>query len=162
MSKRDAEFRAYVDGTSGRLLRLSFLLVGDRHAAEDLLQDVLERLYVRWPKVQDPDAYARRALANAATNRWRSRARRPETALLAHHDVAAPETAPSRRDELVVALGQLPNGQRAVIVLRYLEDLSVEQVAAVLGCSTGTVKSQTARALPRLRDLLALDEETCS
>lgn len=162
MRKHDVEFREYVEQASGRLLRLSFLLVGDREAAQDLLQDVLERLFVRWPKVQDPDAYVRRALANTAANRWRSRSRKPESPMPAHLDVAAPEAPPSRRDELVTALSELPHGQRSVVVLRYLEDLSVEQVAALLGCSTGTVKSQTARALPKLRALLALNEETCS
>lgn len=158
---RDDEFDDFAIGASPRLLRLALLLVGDRAAAEDLLQDVLERLYMAWPRVTDPDAYARRALANAATNRWRYRSRRPEVPLTVDHDIAVAGPEPTDRDVLLAALATLPQGQRAAVVLRFFEDLSVEQVAVALGCSTGTVKSQTARALPRLRELLTLAGETC-
>lgn len=160
MSDRDQEFREFVAGSHVRLLRLAYLLVGERGTAEDLLQDTFERLYVKWPRVQEPEAYARRALANGATNRWRSKSRKPEVPLHAGHDGASVDPEHGDRAVLMSALKSLPSGQRSVVVLRYFEDLSVEQVAAALGCSTGTVKSQTARALPRLRSLLALDEET--
>jgi RNA polymerase sigma-70 factor (sigma-E family) len=158
---RDEGFDEFVSGASGRLLRTAYLMVGDRAAAEDLLQDVLERMYARWPRIDDPRAYARRALAHAASNRWRSRRRRPEVPL-GERDVAAapPGPEPALRDVLA-ALAVLPAGQRAVVVLRYFDDLSIEQTAAALGCSVGTVKSQTARALPRLRELLAFAEENC-
>ena len=157
MSKAET-FEAFVASSSTRLLRLSYLLVGDAAAAEDLLQDVLERMYVRWSRVDDPSAYASRAIAHAASNRWRARRRRPEVPLDRHdRAVVAPE--PLGISPLMAALATLPAGQRAVMVLRYFADLSVEQTAAALGCSTGTVKSQSARALPRLRELLAAQEE---
>ena len=158
---QDDDFRAYVDGASARLLRVSYLLVGSQAAAEDLLQDVLEKLYQQWDRVQEPDAYVRRALANGAANRWRRNSYRRETALLPHHDRPGPDPRDDRRDELLTALASLPHRQRAVVVLRFLDDLSVEQVAGLLNVTTGTVKGQTARALPRLRALLSLDEETC-
>lgn len=153
---RGADYDAFVLGASPRLLRAAYLLTGDRGAAEDLLQDVLERLYIAWPRVQDPSAYARRSLVHASTNRWRRRSRRRETQLTSEHDVGVPDLADpgAERDRVVRALAHLPAGQRAVVVLRYLEDLSEAQTAEALGCSTGTVKSQTSRALARLRDLL--------
>ncbi len=157
---RDDGFDEFVIGTSGRLLRAAYLLVGERAAAEDLLQDVLEKMFVAWPRIDEPTAYARRALVRGATNRWRRRARKPEVSLDGH-DPAAHTNDPMVRRDIVAALATLPKGQRAVIVLRYFEDLTTEQTAAALGCSAGTVKSQTARALPRLRDLLSLTEEAC-
>ena len=144
------DFDAFVTGASTRLLRTAYLLVGDVGAAEDLLQDVLERMYVRWGRIDDPPAYARQALAHAATNRWRRRSRRAEVPL-DRHDRPVAAVEPLTTSPLMTALAALPSGQRAVMVLRYFEDLSTEQTAAALGCSIGTVKSQSARALPRLR-----------
>jgi RNA polymerase sigma-70 factor (sigma-E family) len=161
VGRRDVQFEEFVVGASPRLLRLSFLLVGDRNAAEDLLQEVLERLYVAWPRVDQPEAYARRALAHAATNRWRRRRLRTEVELTDAHDAQVPGPEPTDRDRVLAALAELPAGQRATVVLRFFEDLSVDETAAALRCSPGTVKSQTARALPRLRELLALSEENC-
>jgi RNA polymerase sigma-70 factor (sigma-E family) len=152
------EFDDFVNGASNRLLRIAYLLVGDLAAAEDLLQDVLERMYVRWSRIDDPSAYARQSLAHAATNRWRRRQRRPEVPLDRHDRPVLP-AEPLGTSPLMAALASLPRGQRAVMVLRYFEDLSTEQTAAALGCSIGTVKSQSARALPRLRELLAAQEE---
>jgi RNA polymerase sigma-70 factor (sigma-E family) len=157
---RDEGFDDFVVGASGRLLRAAYLLVGDRVVAEDLLQDVLEKMFVAWPRIDEPTAYARKALAHGATNRWRRRSRKPEVPLDGH-DRAVLADDPSVRRDIVTALATLPAGQRAVIVLRYFEDLTTEQTAAALGCSVGTVKSQTARALPRLRELLALTQEAC-
>lgn len=154
----DDGFDDFVVGASPRLLRVAYLLVGDVGAAEDLLQDVLERMFVRWSRVEDPQAYARQALTHAATNRWRRRQRRRE-APLGGHDRAVTSPEPLSLSPLMSALADLPAGQRAVVVLRFFEDLSTEQTALVLGCSVGTVKSQTARALPRLRALLAPHEE---
>ena len=155
----DDGFDAFVTGSSARLLRTAYLLVGDAGVAEDLLQDVLERMFVKWPRIRDPRAYAQRAIAHAATNRWRRRLRRPEVPL-GSHDRAVPAAAdPLSLSPLMAALATLPAGQRAVVVLRYFEDLSTEQTAQALGCSVGTVKSQTARALPRLRVLLDQPEE---
>jgi RNA polymerase sigma-70 factor (sigma-E family) len=158
LRSRDAQFDEFVLGSSPRLMRLSYLLVGDREAAEDLLQDVLERLYVAWPRVGNPEAYARQALANASANRWRWRSRRREVELTQEHHPAVPGPEPSGRDALLAALATLPAGQRATVVLRFFEDLSVEETANALNCSTGTVKSQTARALPKLRELLNTEE----
>lgn len=139
---------------------MAIALTGDRTAAEDLLQDVLERLYVAWPRVDDPSAYARRTLINASTNRWRRRGRRPERPLdEAPEPLVADRTEEhGHRDELVRAVATLPARQRAVVVLRFLADLSEAETASALGCSTGTVKSQTARALISLRRIVGTDE----
>ena len=157
MRDGEPEFDDFVRARSTGLLRTAYLLTGDRHAAEDLVQEVLEQMYGKWRRITGaPDAYARRALVNRSTNRWRRRGRRPE-APLAHHDVAAPDHSDGVviRDTVVEALRSLPPGQRAAVVLRYLDDLPVAEVASALNCSEGTVKSNTSRGLDRLRALLA-------
>jgi len=155
-----AGFEDFVNARGTRLLRSAFLLCGgDRGAAEDLLQDVLERMYARWRRIRgEPEAYARAALANAAANRWRRRARRiAETPL----DGSTVPTVPgadlglAERDAIVRGLAALAPRARAVLVLRYFEDLTEAETAVVLGCSVGTVKSQSSRALSRLRVLLS-------
>ncbi|MEJ3747645.1 SigE family RNA polymerase sigma factor [Actinomycetes bacterium KLBMP 9797] len=154
---RGAEFDDFVRSRSVSLLRVAYLLTGDRHAAEDLLQEVLEQIYVRWRRVHTtPEAYARKALVNRAANRWRRRARRPEQALGAH-DSAAPDHAGgvALREAVVAALRAVPPRQRAAVVLRYLEDLSVAETASALDCSEGAVKSHTARGLAKLREALS-------
>jgi RNA polymerase sigma-70 factor (sigma-E family) len=157
MSRRD-DFADFVSADATRLMRIAYLLTGDHEAAEDLLQETLERVYVAWPRVDNPFAYARAALASRAANRWRDRARRREAPLTDAADVAHAGADGSeriaQRDELVRALTQLGPRQRATVVLRYLEDLSEAETAAALGCSVGTVKSQTSRALARLRGVL--------
>jgi len=159
MGRRD-DFADFVSADATRLLRIAYLLTGHHEAAEDLLQETLERVYVAWPRVDNPFAYARAALASRAANRWRDRARRREAPLTAVADVAQAGVDGSeriaQRDELVRALARLGPRQRAAVVLRYLEDLSEADTAAALGCSVGTVKSQTSRALARLR--IVLDE----
>jgi RNA polymerase sigma-70 factor (sigma-E family) len=151
----DAEFTAFVAGSAKRLLRLAYLLTGDRHAADDLLQGALERTYRRWPRVYGdgaPEAYVRRALINGATDRWRRRGHTSESAL-GDVDVAQDDAGESivTHDAIMRAVKRLPTGQRAVLVLRYFEDMTEAQTAAVLGCSVGSVKSQHARALAGLR-----------
>ena len=156
----DADFTDFVRISSTGLLRTAVLLVGgDRGHAEDLLQGVLERMYPRWARIEGPpEAYARRALAHAAVNRWRSRRRR--VAELPLWDDGPGPADPTGdlaatvelRDALVRALLTLPARQRAVLVLRFLDDLAEEEVARALGCSVGTVKSQSSRGLARLRD----------
>ncbi|MBB5789189.1 SigE family RNA polymerase sigma factor [Jiangella mangrovi] len=161
---RNDGFDEFVAGWSARLLRSAYLLTGDRGLAEDLVQDVYERLYVAWPRVADPAAYAHRVLTRQAMNRWRTRSRRPkEAALGLEHDRpdhrADAVTAFHERAVIVAALRTLTARQRAVVVLRYFADLSEADTAAAMGCSVGTVKSQTARALARLRTVLpALDD----
>lgn len=153
------DFEEFVRSRSPSLLRTAYLLCGgDRGAAEDLLQDVLERMYPGWRRVREnPDAYARVALANAAANRWRKRSRRVrETSLtLAVQPKAeGPEQSVVDRDRVVRALAQLPDRMRAAVVLRYFDDLSEADTARALRCGLGTVKSQTSRGLARLRELL--------
>lgn len=153
-------FEQFVAASSDRLVRTAYLLCGDRGHAEDLVQTALLRTARRWRTAREqPEAYARRVVVNLAKDRWRSLGRRPsETSI--EMDVAIPVTdGVADRDELVRATRQLPAGQRAVLVLRYFDDLSVEETAAALGCSTGTVKSQTARALERLRAALVPEKE---
>lgn len=154
--RHDPEFEEFVRGRSPALLRTACLLVGERQAGEDLLQSVLERMYAKWSRIREfPEAYARRALVNAATNSWRARRRRPESALLPDHDHTTGDATRQvdLRDALVRALLRLPARQRAVLVLRYFDDLSETDVAAAMDCSVGTVKSQTSRGLARLREL---------
>jgi RNA polymerase sigma-70 factor (sigma-E family) len=151
------DFDDFVRTRSTGLLRIAYLLTGDRHAAEDLVQEVLEQMYGKWRRITGaPEAYARRALVNRSTNRWRRRGRRPETPL-AHHDVAAPDHSDDVviRGTVVEALRSLPPSQRAAVVLRYLDDLPVAEVASALNCTEGTVKSNTSRGLEKLRAVLA-------
>lgn len=157
MTRRGSDFDDFVVGAAAGLQRIAIALTGDRTAAEDLVQDVLVRMYVAWPRIDDPAAFARRALINASTNRWRLRGRRKEQPLSTAPDPVVSDRSDehSRRDELVRAISSLPSRQRAVVVLRFLQDLPEAETAAVLGCSVGTVKSQTSRALTRLRELLA-------
>ncbi len=160
MRKRDADerFVEFVDARRAGLVRTAYLLCGDWHRAEDLAQQALVKLYVAWPKVTGKggeDAYVRRILVNTHVDDWRWRRRRPETPVAEQRDSVAPEPGSSDdRDALRHALTALPEGQRKVVVLRFWLDLSVQQVAADLGISTGTVKSQSARGLDRLRALL--------
>jgi RNA polymerase sigma-70 factor (sigma-E family) len=153
-------FREFVLARSAALTRTAYLLTGDRGLAEDLLQSALAKTAVRWPAVRrggDPEAYIRRVLYNEFVSGWRRRQRRPAESL-----TGAPPERPHRVDEfdrtlqrlsLERALGQLTTSQRAVVVLRFYEDRSEAQTAELLGCSVGTVKSQTHRALARLREL---------
>jgi RNA polymerase sigma-70 factor (sigma-E family) len=154
----DPAFEDFVRGRSSALLRTAVLLVGDLHQAEDLVQEALWRTHRHWRSASaNPDAYARRVLVNLAHDRHRRRIRRvAETSLKPElHAVAADEvTALLARDELVSALRQLAPRQRATLVLRFWEDLSIEDTAAILDCAPGTVKSNTSKALERVRTLL--------
>lgn len=155
-------FEDFVNNRSPVLLRTAYLLCGgDRGAAEDLLQDVLERVYPRWRRIAgDPEAYIRASLANAAANRWRRRSRRVVEVPLAPEvtpAVPGPELGVANHDLVVRALGSLPARMRAVLVLRFFDDLSEVDTAAALRCGVGTVKSQTSRGLARLRELLGND-----
>lgn len=154
----DTGFEAFVTATSGRLFSVALLLTaGHRAEAEDLLQASYERAYRHWARIcrrGNPEQYVRQILANASVDRWRRLRRRPEAPLPENGGtlVTADEAAVlADRDLLLRALAALPPGQRAVIVLRYFEDLTEAQTATELGCSVGTVKSQAARGLARLR-----------
>jgi RNA polymerase sigma-70 factor (sigma-E family) len=151
------EFEEFMTSRWAGLVRLAFGLTGDRWLAEDLAQTALASAYASWWRVRradDPDAYVRRILINASKSRWR-RNRVAEQAAGLPGEVPDPAADPAatigERSELLTALGALPPRQRAVVVLRYWEDLSDAQAAALLGCSASTVRSQAARALAKLR-----------
>ncbi|MFD9633306.1 SigE family RNA polymerase sigma factor [Streptomyces violascens] len=155
-------FEEFAAACGPRLLRSAWLLTGDRHLAEDLLQTALARTWPKWGRIaeEQPEAYVRRVMVNVHASWWRRAWRRG----VPHCEL--PDTPAGldrfgevdQEQELASLLRQLPKRQRAVVVLRYLEDLSVEDTAELLGCSTGTVKSQAAKALRSLRDRLPAPE----
>jgi RNA polymerase sigma-70 factor (sigma-E family) len=162
MTQGDSGYVAFVQEGWARYLRLARLLTGDRHRAEELLQDSLVKLYLRWRRVSargDPHAYLRRMLVTGNVSRWRRARREQLVGMPPERPAPGPDGAP-HRDELWRALLDLPARQRAVVVLRYYEDLTERETAAVLGCSVGTVKSQNARAIARLRTVLHPDSQT--
>jgi RNA polymerase sigma-70 factor (ECF subfamily) len=155
------EFREFVTARSAALLRTAFLLAGDWATAEDLLQTALTKTYLAWKRLGQIEAiepYARRVLVNTATSWWRRRwhGERPTEFL---PERAAPDRLDEQleRDALWRHVKALPSRQRAVLVLRFYEDMSEAQTAALLNISAGTVKSQTSRALGTLRQRLAAE-----
>jgi RNA polymerase sigma-70 factor (sigma-E family) len=156
------EFESFVTDSTGPLLRTAFLMARDLAEAEDLVQETFLRVARHWPRVcamNHPAAYARRVLVNLVIDGAERRSRRTgeldgrQRALdwsdgRAERDLAAVDV----HAELLAALAGLPTRQRAVIVLRYWEDLPEAEVAAILGCSAGTVKSTASRGLARLRE----------
>jgi RNA polymerase sigma-70 factor (sigma-E family) len=151
-----ADFESWMIARQGRLLRTAYLLTGDVHAAEDLVQTALAKLYLAWDRVSSApsvDAYARKILVNEHTSTWRRLWRHREVVTdTRDHDV--PVSGPEYdgvSDALWTAVRGLPERQRAVVVLRYYEQLSERETADALGVSVGTVKSQASRALDTLR-----------
>ena len=145
-------FDEFVATRSPALLRTAYLLTGDHGLAEDLLQTALAKCWFAWGRIDGPpEPYVRRALATTYATWWRRkwRAERP-TGVLPERP-AEPRHVLEDRDALWRALGALPRRQRAVVVLRYYEDLSEAETASALGISPGTVKSQAAKALATLR-----------
>ncbi|WP_342772490.1 SigE family RNA polymerase sigma factor [Nocardioides marmoriginsengisoli] len=162
-NQRDAEFVAFVSTRRQDLVRTAVLLcAGDEATAEDLVQTTLTRLYLSWARVRradSPIAYARASLTNAFVDEMRRAHRRREstladpTVLLVREEGArAPD--PDLQRLVLAALAELGPRQRAVVVLRHWHDLDTAETARILGCSVGTVKSQNARALARLRQVL--------
>jgi RNA polymerase sigma-70 factor (sigma-E family) len=150
-SKWVVDFDAFVAARSSRMLRTAYLLTRDRGRAEDLLQTALAKAWLSWRRIEDdPEAYVRKILVNTYATWWRRRWKdeRPTDQL---PDPGHEEIDATLRHDLWEALGRLPRGQRAVLVLRFFEDLTETETARILGCSVGTVKSQTNRALGRLR-----------
>jgi RNA polymerase sigma-70 factor (sigma-E family) len=152
-----AELERFLAERADHLLRTAVLLAGTREAGEDMLQTAVERLLRRWRRFDgDPEGYLRRTLCNLAIDghrragRWRQRERLLRTDLRPPRD---PSGDVDLRDALVRLLLQLPATQRAVLVLRYWEQLTDAETAAVLGCPEGTVKSAGSRGLTRLRQL---------
>lgn len=155
-------FEQFVRGNTTQLLRTALLMTGDRGAAEDLVQDALERMYRHWRRVEDPHAYARVVMANRITDRWRRAGRRPrEVQLQQWHEEPVNDGTQARaqRAGVEALLRQLPPRQRAVVVLRYFEDWSEARIAAELDCSAGTVKSNCSRGLNRLRELMSAEND---
>jgi RNA polymerase sigma-70 factor (sigma-E family) len=154
---RRVDFTAYVVAREQALARLAYLLTGDQPAAEDLLQNTLAKVYRHWDRVRAvelPDAYVRRIMVNENNSRWRRVLRHRETPGSHVLEVIAPAaTLPDRAASIDLwrQVQTLPARQRAAVVLRYYEDLSEAQTAEILGCSVGTVKSHTSRALSALR-----------
>ena len=155
--RRDAEFTEYLAARQAALLRTAYLVCGDRHQAEDVLQTALAKLYLSWDKVRDRgavDAYVRRIIVNETTSSWRRPWHRreratdvlPETAT--HHDTYDDGGSAALWD----VVRSLPPQARAVVVLRYYEQLSEAETAETLGVSKGTVKSQSSRAMALLRE----------
>jgi RNA polymerase sigma-70 factor (sigma-E family) len=153
--QRNTDFTAYLAARQSALLRTAYLLTGNEHTAEDVVQGALARLYLAWDRVQQaqsPDAYVRRAIVNEATSWWRRSWRRREVVSDVLPDTAiAPDLDGPDGGQVWQLVRALPARQRAVIVLRYYEQLSEAEIADVLGISTGTVKSQASRALATLR-----------
>jgi RNA polymerase sigma-70 factor, sigma-E family len=162
VSVRDSssDFEEFVTARGPRLLRAAWLLTGDAHLAEDLVQTVLAKMWPKWPRIaeENPEAYARKALVNTFSSWWQRRWRGE----VPHGEL--PESATADRfaevdlqHSLAAAVRALPTRQRAVVVLRYFEDLSIEETAKMLGCRPGTVKSQAIKALHALRGVPALN-----
>ena len=151
----DGEFEAFVRGRTRALLRVGYLLTGDQHLAEDLVQTALARTHRAWGRLEETgnaEAYTRKVMYHLQVSWWRRRrvAESP-VADLPETRGADPSSGTALRLTVEQALARLTPRHRAVIVLRFFEDHSEAQTAAVLGCSLGTVKSQTARSLARLR-----------
>jgi RNA polymerase sigma-70 factor (sigma-E family) len=161
---RDGEFAAFVHARRAALVRLATLLAaGDEHLAEDLVQTALTRLYVAWWRVekdQGPEAYARRILVNTLVDERRRPWRRSETSRADLPEQPSGAVDIENADEVRRALAELGPRMRAAVVLRHWLGYDVAECAHLLGCSEGTVKSQTARGLDRLRDLLSDDLTT--
>jgi RNA polymerase sigma-70 factor (sigma-E family) len=161
MTERDEQFHDFVLARRAGLVRTATLLTaGDKHLAEDLVQQTLTKLYVGWPafrRAGNPDGYVRRVLVNALTDERRRIWRRRERSMAELPEVPfqAGSVEVEGTERLRKALRELPPRMRAAVVFRYFYDLGVTETADALGCSEGTVKSQTARALDRLRDVLS-------
>ncbi|MEV6052170.1 SigE family RNA polymerase sigma factor [Streptomyces sp. NPDC052107] len=164
---RNEEFQSFMVGRWPRLMRTAFLLTGEQHAAEDLVQSTLERVYVSWRRVgaaDDPEAYVRRVMINLHARKHRRRlkeflAPKDDSGLV--HEIADTGDRIAQADDrgaLLTALAQLPVRQREAVVLRYWEDLTETQAAEAMGCSVGTVKSNAAKGIAKLRAIPGLAE----
>jgi RNA polymerase sigma-70 factor (sigma-E family) len=153
----EQEFLEFVQGATRGLFRVAFALTGQQQAAEDLTQAALEKVLTRWRRIDDPVAYARRVIYHEHVGRWRRWGRRelPVADPPEWTSAGDPAHAVVLRQALYRALHQLGPRQRAVLVLRYLEDRSEAEAAEILGCSRKTIASQASRALHRLRVLCA-------
>ncbi|MEU0040466.1 MULTISPECIES: SigE family RNA polymerase sigma factor [unclassified Streptomyces] len=162
MQQAGAEgFDGFVAARWSALFHLARLLCGgDRHRAEDLLQEALVKLWFVWPRIADeaPEAYVRKILARAAARSARRRwwGERPVDQLPDLAQIGDVSAVVAERSRLEAALAQLPPRQRAAVVLRYYQDLPEKQVAEVLGCPLGTARSHASRGVARLRQILSV------
>jgi RNA polymerase sigma-70 factor (sigma-E family) len=156
--RQERAFEEFVAESGDALLRLATLLTSDQGLGEDVYQETLHRLAARWSRVDNPRAYCRRVMHNIVIDHARTRQRRPaEIRLVEAHDDGDPRSADSAsavelRPVLLAALRTLTPQQRAIVVLRYFDDLSENEVADLLGVSSGTVKSTASRAMAQLRE----------
>ena len=156
-------FDAFVRARLPALLRFAHAVCGDPHTAADLVQDALERTGMRWDRIDrtgDPEGYVKRAIVNGRISRWRKLRRESLVDVVPEHlpYLDRPYLHGQGHDDTMwQLLATLPRRQRAVLVLRYYEDMSEEQIAATLGCAPGTVKSQASKALAKLRAALEAD-----
>jgi RNA polymerase sigma-70 factor (sigma-E family) len=156
----ESEFDGFVVSRSPALLRSAYLLVQDEGLAEDLLQTALTKAWFAWRRINDPEAYVRRIMITTSASWWRRRwHRETPTDEPEQQPMTAGPDEPANAQDLWVAIGHLPRRQRAVVVMRYLEDRTEAETASLMGCSVGTVKSQCAKALVKLRSDGALAPE---
>jgi RNA polymerase sigma-70 factor (sigma-E family) len=157
MAEWDTAFAEYYGARAERMRGTAYLLCGDWPRAEDLAQNAFTKLYIAWPRVErreSLDGYLRRIIVRGYLDQRRRGWWRREQSAAEVPEYPLPALDPEDRLVLLQALNQLPARQRAVVVLRYWADLSIEDTAETLGCAEGTVKSQAARGLQTLRDLL--------
>ncbi|WP_063772010.1 SigE family RNA polymerase sigma factor [Kitasatospora mediocidica] len=158
------DFAEFVQQRSAALFRTAYVLTGGRETAEDLVQEALEKACRHWNRVRvtdSPEAYVRRIVVNLANDRWRRLRRAGERSDLADRaDPSDHYRGVEQRDEVVRALQSLPIGMRTVVVLHYLHEMGDAEIAAALGISAGSVRSQLARGLAKLRSAAAPDEPT--
>ncbi|TDD98216.1 SigE family RNA polymerase sigma factor [Jiangella asiatica] len=151
----EEQFRRFVEGRSLALLRTAYALTGDRHTAEDLVQGALAKLFRHWRTVDDPEGYVRRIIYNDQVSSWRRRrtVREEPVEDVPERAVSDGSAEVDGRLDMTRLLSMLAPRQRAVLVLRYYDGLTEREIATALGCSIGNVRSQTFRALARLRTL---------
>jgi RNA polymerase sigma-70 factor (sigma-E family) len=159
MSRPEDEYREFVGNRAASLHRTAYLLCGDWHLANDLVQETFVQTFRHWRRVQRADnqnAYVKRILVNELSRHWQRYRGLPVPAVTSHPEIAVPDVSDEvvNRADLLRALLTLPARQRATVVLRYLQGMSERETAAVMRCSEGTVKSQTARALNTLEGCL--------
>jgi len=152
----DGGFEGYVAARGAALVRFAILITGDDHRAEDMVQDALATAYLRWGTIRrtdNPDVYLRRIIVNASRSWWRRRSNRelPVPRTVEYSVAADHSTESAERDALWRLVTRLPHQQRAVIVLRYYEDLDDAAIARILDCAPVTVRTHALRAMERLR-----------
>ena len=170
MGRRDSSaFADFALARAGALHRAAYLMVGDSQLAQDLVQEALTKTYIAWPRLRDPrnaEAYCRKAITTTAISWFRRKGwhnERPSEHLPEDaRGLDGPETGVAEQDALWRALRALPSRQRAALVLRFYADLTEAQTAEAMGCAVGTVKSQVAAGLAKLRDRLGEDAELLS